>query len=120
MDQKRSLSSSADDIALTAGYWDTVLKQRVPEPEGKLMRAILRLALLDFMKHYRHNDACFRDARKWLFEQSNDDRFLGFEAVCSVLGLSAMKIRALLQQWRIKQRRTDFDDFLPNKHLTAF
>jgi hypothetical protein len=67
------------------------------------MRAILKLALLDFMNHYHANNACFRNAQNWLFRR-NTDWLFDFETVCAVLELSAGKIRTLLMHWAEQER----------------
>ena len=93
---------TADDAAVTARYWETVTTWQIPESERELMRAVLRVAILDFKKRYRARDAHFRDARDWLFEGGSDELF-AFESVCAVLRLSPRRIRNGLVQW-IKQK----------------
>ena len=93
---------TADDAALTARYWETVVVWQTPEPERRLMRAVLKVAILDFKKRYHARDARFRDARDWLFEGESEELF-AFESVCAVLRLSPKRIRNGLIQW-IKQK----------------
>jgi hypothetical protein len=89
---------TADDAALTARYWETVVAWQTPEPERRLMRAVLKVAILDFKKRYHARDARFRDARDWLFGCEEDGVF-AFESVCELLRLSPGKIRTGLLRW---------------------
>ena len=113
MQRKAVLCVPPDDSALTAAYWDTVIKSGIPEPERQLMRAVLKLALLDFMNNYRLKNAHFRNARNWLFNGDSENAF-SFEAVCSVLGLSVIKIRNYLSRWAEKTHPECLDVFVPN------
>ena len=102
-----------DDSALTAAYWDTVMKSGIPEPERQLIRAVLKLALSDFMNNYSSKNAYFRNARNWLFNGDGENPF-SFEAVCSVLRLSVSQIRNCLTQWAEKTHPECLDVFVPN------
>ena len=62
------------------------------EPERNLLAAVLKDALLTYKRRFSLGDARFREAERWLFSEDSDGLF-AFKLVCSMLNLSADRIR---------------------------
>jgi hypothetical protein len=62
------------------------------EPERNLLAAVLKDALLTYRRRFSLGDARFREAERWLFSEDSDGLF-AFKSVCSMLHLSADRIR---------------------------
>ena len=67
------------------------------------MLAVLKDALLNFLKNLHKPNKLFKADRAWFFQNDRDD-LDPFEFVCAVLGLSAHEIRRRLQVWRSKPK----------------
>ena len=77
-------------------YADTVRRKTPLEPEKHLLLAILEDGLACYRKNIyartAKKQAAFRDAEEWIFAR-DDERFLGFESVCGVLGIEPSYLR---------------------------
>ena len=74
------------DSSQTASYW------RQSEPEKYLLLAVLKDAILTYLRRFGSDDAIFKEAQQWIFD-SDTDRLFAFETVCAMLNLSAARIR---------------------------
>jgi hypothetical protein len=90
----------ADDRAVTAKYWETVIRKNYSQPEKELMLAVLKDALMIYKKHMHSGSVLFHEAEVWFFDRKKD-RLFSFETVCAVLGLSPEKIRQNLLGWKL-------------------
>ena len=100
MEDKSPIRIFADDTAVTANYWETVIRRNYSQPEKELMLAVLKDAIRNYKKQMHLGNALFKEAETWLFERERDWLF-SFETVCAVLGLSAGKIRSELVSWKL-------------------
>lgn len=84
-------------------YTDTVRRKTPLEPEKYLLLAILEDALACYRKNVfartARKQAAYRDAEDWIFA-TDDERFLGFESVCGVLGIEPSYLRRGLVEWK--------------------
>jgi hypothetical protein len=84
-------------------YADTVQRKTPLEPEKHLLLAILEDGLACYRKNIyartAKKQAAFRDAEEWIFAK-DDERFLGFESVCGVLGIEPSYLRRGLLEWK--------------------
>ena len=101
MENKFPIRMFADDGAVTANYWDTVIRRNYSQPEKELMLAVLKDAIMNYKKRMHLGNALFKEAETWLFERERDWLF-SFETVCAVLGLSPGKIRNELITLKLK------------------
>lgn len=89
-------------------YTDTIQRKTPLEPEKHLLLAILEDALACYRKNVfartAKKQAVFRDAEEWIFAQ-DDERFLGFETVCSVLGIEPSYLRRGLREWKSRREK---------------
>lgn len=93
-------------------YSDTVQRKAPLEPEKHLLLAILEDAITCYRKNvYSRNagkQATFREAEEWIFAR-DDERFLGFESVCSVLGIEPSYLRRGLLEWKRRKAKARAD-----------
>lgn len=89
-------------------YSDTVQRKTPLEPEKHLLLAILEDALTCYRKNvYARNarkQAAFREAEAWIFAR-DDERFLGFESICAVLGIEPSYLRRGLLEWKRRKAK---------------
>lgn len=89
-------------------YSDTIQRKTPLEPEKHLLLAILEDALTCYRKNvYARNarkQAHFREAEEWIFAR-DDERFLGFESVCAVLGIEPSYLRRGLLEWKRRKAK---------------
>jgi hypothetical protein len=75
----------------------------VPQPERRLMLALLEAAVGDFQKYATASDGrgrrLFADVSAW-FDSRSRDRFVDFESICDGLGLDPSFLRRGLDRWR--------------------
>ncbi|MBI2347300.1 MAG: hypothetical protein HYV05_01465 [Deltaproteobacteria bacterium] len=98
------------DTLISAEYFDTVRGKGLSEPETKLMRAILKDAVLSFQEHLgardRKRKSLFREAERWIWDRDRDSVF-SFDNVCEALGFEPDYIRKELRQWKEKKLAVD-------------
>ena len=99
MENKIAVHRSAEDLAITYRYWETVTKKEHSEPERELMRAVLKDALFTYRKGLFKPHPRFMEVEHWLFEEDNGQLF-SFEVICFVLGLNSQRIRHNLLGWK--------------------
>ena len=89
-------------------YSDTIQRKTPLEPEKHLLLAILEDALACYRKNIfartAKKQAAYRDAEEWIFA-TDDERFLGFETVCSVLGIEPSYLRRGLREWKGRKEK---------------
>jgi len=80
----------------------------VPQPEKRLMLALLEGAVSDFQKYATASTGpgrrIFADVNAW-FGSTAHDRFLDFESICDGLGLDPSFLRSGLDRWRAARRK---------------
>ncbi len=117
MVEERGTANAFDAVTLfdadgvdVSQYTDTVMRKTPLEPEKHLLLAILEDAISCYRKNLfartAKKQAAFRDAEEWIFAEE-DERFLGFESVCGVLGIEPSYLRRGLREWknrRVKAR----------------
>ena len=89
-------------------YTDTIQRKTPLEPEKHLLLAILEDALACYRKNIfartAKKQAAYRDAEEWIFA-ADDERFLGFESVCSILGIEPSYLRRGLREWKSRKEK---------------
>jgi hypothetical protein len=101
MENRAPIRVFADDMTVTAKYWETVMRKNYSQPEKELMLAVLKDALMTYKKRVPHSgNALFKEAETWFFDRERD-RLFSFETICAVLGLSPGKIRQNLLGWKL-------------------
>jgi hypothetical protein len=100
MENRDPIEFCGDDVAVTSTYWETVIQKSYSQPEKELMLAVLKDALITYKKRLHSGSALFKEIEAWLFDRERD-RLFAFETVCSVLGLSAGRIRSELLTWKL-------------------
>lgn len=100
MENRNPMEFCRDDVAVTSTYWETVIRKSYSQPEKELMLAVLKDALMSYKKRRHSGSSLFKEAEAWLFDREKD-RLFAFETVCSVLGLSAGRIRSELLTWKL-------------------
>ncbi|MGH7829762.1 MAG: hypothetical protein ACREP8_06245 [Candidatus Binatia bacterium] len=94
------------DILLSAVFFDAFRRKRRPEPEYRLMLAVLQDAVSCFQKYMFVRDErgkrFFREAEDWILEE-NSDWVFSFEGVCEVLGFNPEYIRQGLVRWKERE-----------------
>ena len=89
-------------------YWDTVRRATPAEPERRLLLAILEDALACYRKNSCARTAkkqtAFREAEEWIFAR-DDERFLGFESICTVLAIEPSYLRRGLLEWKSRKAK---------------
>jgi hypothetical protein len=74
-----------------------------PQPERRLMLALLEGAVSDFQNYATASTGrgrrIFADVSAW-FGSTSHDRFLDFESICDGLGLDPSFLRSGLDRWR--------------------
>ena len=99
----------APELLLASQYFDRVRRQVTPEPERRLMIAVLEDGVQTYLKHVgateRRRRQLFDEADEWV--ESRETAWLySFENVCAVLDLDAEYLRRGLHAWRAQARRT--------------
>ena len=108
--RQRAMADAFDAVTLfdadgvdAAQYTDTIQRKTPLEPEKHLLLAILEDALACYRKNVfartAKKQAAYRDAEEWIFA-ADDERFLGFESVCGVLGIEPSYLRRGLVEWK--------------------
>ena len=91
-------------LELSPQYLETVRSETYPEPEKKLMFAVLEDAVTCFQKYFaaRHKIgmSLFREAEEWILLQGKGDWFFSFDYICETLDLNPGYIREGLLHWR--------------------
>jgi hypothetical protein len=95
MQSKALFGLPTDDCAVTARYWETMIRREHLAPEAELMRAVLKSAIRDYRRYLHKKDRRFRDAQRWLFERDADHVF-SFENIRESLELNPQRIRGRL------------------------
>ena len=85
----------------------------LPEPEKRLLLAVLADAIYCFQDNYTAREGnrlrLFDDARRWIFETGGDWVF-SFDNVCNALGFNPDYIRKGMRRWwekELSSRRND-------------
>jgi hypothetical protein len=95
------------DTLLSAQYFDIHRGKKLPDPEHRLMLAILDDAIACFRDNLfaqnRKNKRLFDDAEEWIVTPGGDSIF-SFDNVCETLGLNPAYLRRGLLQWRETHR----------------
>lgn len=115
LSRDRGMADAFDAVALfdadgvdVVQYSDTVRRKTPLEPEKHLLLAILEDALTCYRKNvYARNarkQAAFREAEAWIFAR-DDERFLGFESICAVLGIEPSYLRRGLLEWKRRKAK---------------
>ena len=108
--RQRAMADAFDAVTLfdadgvdAAQYTDTIQRKTPLEPEKHLLLAVLEDALACYRKNVfartAKKQAAYRDAEEWIFA-TDDERFLGFESVCGVLGIEPSYLRRGLVEWK--------------------
>jgi hypothetical protein len=101
MENRAPIRVFADDMTITAKYWEIVMRKNYSQPEKELMLAVLKDALITYKKRVPYSgNALFKEAETWFFDRERD-RLFSFETICAVLGLSPGKIRQNLLSWKL-------------------
>ena len=111
--RQRAMADAFDAVTLfdadgvdAAQYTDTVQRKTPLEPEKHLLLAVLEDALACYRKNVfartAKKQAAYRDAEEWIFD-TDDERFLGFESVCGVLGIEPSYLRRGLVEWKMRK-----------------
>jgi hypothetical protein len=93
-DSRRS-RQLAEDFTVTSKFWDALQPSDRARPEKDLMLAVLTDAIWDYKKNLAARNACFREARAWLFDENSEFLF-SFESICAMLNLNPSLIRGAL------------------------
>src|SRR5574341_168963 len=95
------------DTLLSAQYFDIHRGKKLPEPERRLMLAILDDAMACFRDNLfaqsRKNKRLFEQAEEWIVTPGGDSIFC-FDNVCETLGFNPEYVRRGLLQWRETHR----------------
>lgn len=97
MDDHYALEMFSPDETLVADGYSFALWRQC-EPERNLLAAVLKDALLTYKKHFSAGDARFREAELWILSE-DADRLFAFRTVCSMLSVSAERIRKDLRDF---------------------
>jgi hypothetical protein len=89
------------------GYEDTFTCARHCTPEQELMLAVLKDGLLSYRRTLRKPIKLTYDDREWFFGSERKPGLFSFESVCTVLELSAQRIRKHLLDWEKQTRSND-------------
>ena len=92
MDDNFLFAIFSPDETLSCDSTYNYAQWRQCEPERNLLAAVLKDALLTYKKRFSLGDARFREVERWLFSEDSDGLF-AFQSVCSMLNLSADRIR---------------------------
>jgi len=80
------------DTLLPAQYLETVRSKTYPEPEKKLLFAVLEDAVTCFQKHFVARDKIgmrlFGEAEEWILLQGKGDWLFSFDNICETLDLN--------------------------------
>ncbi len=94
------------DTLLSAQYFENFRSKILPEPEKRLMLAVLE----DAVKCFQENLLGTTGASKRLFEQAEEwitevggDWIFSFESVCETLGINPEYVRRGLLRWKEKK-----------------
>ena len=103
---ERIASLFQPDTLLSAQYFENFRKQILPEPEKRLMLAILEDAVNCFQENFLATNGkkkrLFEEAEEWIVEVGAD-RIFSFETVCETLGVNPEYVRRGLLRWKQKQ-----------------
>ena len=108
MVEERGASLFQPDVLLPAQYFETLHRKAYPEPEKRLMLAVLEDAIVCFQRYTFARDSkrngLYREAEKWILQvQENDEGVFSFENICEVLGFYPESIRQGLLRWKEKK-----------------
>jgi hypothetical protein len=92
MDDNFPFAMFSPDETLSCDSTYNCAQWRQCEPERNLLAAVLKDALLTYKRRFSLGDARFREAERWLFSEDSDGLF-AYKSVCSMLNLSADRIR---------------------------
>ncbi len=96
-------------LELSPQYLETVRSNTYPEPEKKLMFAVLEDAVTCFQKHFVARDKIgmrlFCEAEEWILLQGKGASFFSFDYICETLGLNPGYIREGLLRCRYHRLR---------------
>jgi hypothetical protein len=95
------------DTLLSAQYFDNLRRKTHPEPEKRLMVAILEDAINCFQDNLLVEQGkrkkLFDEAEAW-FADTGADWIFSFENTCDGLGLNPEYVRLGLLRWKAKER----------------
>jgi hypothetical protein len=93
------------DTLLSTQYFENLRRKTLPEPEKRLMLAILEDGIQCYFDNLHAGGGkkrrLFEDAETWIVA-SDDDWVFSFESVCDALGLNPEYVREGLLRWREK------------------
>ena len=103
---ERIASLFQPDTLLSAQYFENFRKKILPEPEKRLMLAILEDGVNCFQDNlFAHNarsKRLFAEAEEWIVKPGGDWIFC-FETVCETLGINPEYVRRGLLRWKEKK-----------------
>ena len=103
---ERIASLFQPDTLLSAQYFENFRSKIFPEPEKRLMLAILEDAVKCFQENLlattRTSKRLFEEAEEWIVEVGGDWIF-SFETVCETLGINPEYVRQGLLRWKDKK-----------------
>jgi hypothetical protein len=105
MIEERIASLFQPDVLLPVQY-ETLRRKSYPEPEKRLMLAVLEDAIACFQNYLfirnGKRKTIFQDSEEWIFE-TNGDWIFSFQNVCEVLGFNPEFVRQGLLCWKEKK-----------------
>ena len=107
--QDLHLMFEPDTLALEQ-YYATLKSARLPDPETRLIAAMLEDAVAclsrDPRRSRRQQRRAFEDARQWINAHDEDHWIFSFTNVCETLGLDPSYLRGGLTRWIESKRLT--------------
>ncbi len=103
---ERMASLFQPDTLLSTQHFENFRSKVLPEPEKRLMLAILEDAVSCFQENLLamsgKRKRLFQEAEKWIVEVGGD-WIVSFETVCETLGINSAYVRLGLLRWKEKK-----------------